>query len=1200
MGKHEIEKAINGFKYDNTDNYLSVAGFTLLDSLGIRSTRQMPLETKQYPEFSTLFVQDNEKFNPEKALTQDWKYIDFLFQITSDELTDMDFTKSIDLDRFESYLFFCLELNNPEYSRTALSQITREINKLFNRIPTFIIFKTGDNLTLSIINRRPNKRDESKDVLEKTTLIKDISIIDTHRAHKEILFNLSLEQLRNNNQRIESFTDLHKAWQNVLDTKELNKKFYKELSEWYFWAMGEVYFPNKNSSNVMKLTRGQWKSHPEIRETNATHLIRLLTRILFVWFIKEKNLVSEELFQINILQDILIDFDKNGQDSTYYKAILQNLFFATLNQEIGKRDFRPQGKKGRSIDNLWRYERFFTDKDKFKKLTENIPFINGGLFECLDKFEYVVVNGKRLEDRINSERIDWFSDEIGNDLEVPNGIFFIEEIFVDLSHELGSKSKNVRVRGLFNILSSYKFTIAENTPIEEDVALDPELLGNVFEDLLASYKPEEDSTARKQTGSYYTPKEIVNYMVGESLKLYLKQALLSDTYLTEKDIDSKLENLLAYTESSHCFNDSEVEILITAIDTCKIIDPACGSGAFPMSILHKLVFVLNKLDPNNKLWMERQKKEIFSLSDSEIREKALADVEDAFINNELDYGRKLFLIKNCIYGVDIQPIAAQISKLRFLISLMIDQNVDRRKPKENFKIRALPNLETKFIVANSLIGLPEREMQMSLYEVPAVEDKLRQLEDVRTKMFSARLRHRKIEYLNKDKELREELQQELLKGGANQETAEMIASWDPYDQNAISSFFDASWMFGITDGFDIVLGNPPYGLINKKQNKHSSIFASKAEQKYYKDTPLYQPAKGGMINIYRLFVCLSHSLLKECGNFSLIFPMAYMCDLSAANLRKYIFGNARTHYIEAFPERDNEKKRVFEAVKMSVCILGVSKNAPQDLDFFTLRINDDRHVNTNNPIAVLCANALRQIDPDGMSVPIATQEGFDLFTKITSNCIRLGQISRCYTGEIDLSLDKEYVTYDSTEIALIRGAQVQRYFTTNEITQGEILFLKSANYLANINSPRSKHHESKRILMQGITGVNEKIRLKMTLTDAGVFCANSVNYILPPVSYSSIEYILGLLNSKLINWFFAELSTNSNVNGYEVDNLPIRKSANQNRIEKIVIEILAAKQVNPNADTSTLEDEIDRIVYELYELTGNEIRIVEKRYGGAV
>lgn len=135
------------------------------------------------------------------------------------------------------------------------------------------------------------------------------------------------------------------------------------------------------------------------------------------------------------------------------------------------------------------------------------------------------------------------------------------------------------------------------------------------------------------------------------------------------------------------------------------------------------------------------------------------------------------------------------------------------------------------------------------------------------------------------------------------------------------------------------------------------------------------------------------------------------------------------------------------------------------------------------------------------------------------------EFSKCFTGEIDISLDKKYIRLDNSYHAMLRGAQIQRFYTTNDISQGDILYLDSDQYLAEVASPKSRHHEQARIVMQGITGVNEKYRLKMTLSEAGTFCANSVNYLL---INEDIEYFLGLCNSSLINWFFKKLSTNSN------------------------------------------------------------------------
>ena len=194
-------------------------------------------------------------------------------------------------------------------------------------------------------------------------------------------------------------------------------------------------------------------------------------------------------------------------------------------------------------------------------------------------------------------------------------------------------------------------------------------MGRVFENLLASYNPETKETARKQTGSFYTPREVVDFMVNESLHAYLKQALVNKAGMSADDAEVGLEFLLAYNEKEHLFEPEEVSILIQAIDECKILDLACGSGAFPMGILHKQVYILQKRDPKNKRWKERQIEKIKEMEDITLIDTLAKDVETAFENNELDYGRKLYLIENCIYGVDM-PIAIQISKLRFLFLLL--------------------------------------------------------------------------------------------------------------------------------------------------------------------------------------------------------------------------------------------------------------------------------------------------------------------------------------------------------------------------------------------------------------------------------------------------------------------------------------------------------------------------------------------------
>lgn len=182
------------------------------------------------------------------------------------------------------------------------------------------------------------------------------------------------------------------------------------------------------------------------------------------------------------------------------------------------------------------------------------------------------------------------------------------------------------------------------------------------------------------------------------------------------------------------------------------------------------------------------------------------DAERVFRDNYDDYGRKLYLIENCIYGVDIQPIAVQIAKMRFFISLIVDQRVNSNAP--NRGVRALPNLETKFVAANTLIGI-DRPRQKT-FRNPEIDSKEAELRKVREKHFTARTLKSKAKCRDADKRLRDGLADLLQEDGWDDTIAKQLAAWDPYDQNAHAEFFDPEWMFALPKGFDVVIGNPPY------------------------------------------------------------------------------------------------------------------------------------------------------------------------------------------------------------------------------------------------------------------------------------------------------------------------------------------------------------------------------------------------------
>jgi adenine-specific DNA-methyltransferase len=844
------------------------------------------------------------------------------------DTTDLNTLEKADYDFI---LVMAMELKTHKLpSRGELAELTRLSNKIFNDsmrgIPVMVVFRYGNQIALGNAERADYKQEGREgEKLGKVALLRDISIKAIHTGHLQILSNLVVS---NNN--INTFASLYNHWQEVFSVSLLNKKFYQELSNWYFWAIKHVTFPGEPTSELAHEKNA--KLEDLIQEHRATNVIRMLTRLLFVWFIKEKKLIPEEIFELEDLQkDILKEitpynevgsmFAERNNESVYYKAILQNLFFATLNCPImadqfdnRTREFRIDG-TNRGVDYLMRYKEYFKNPEAFlEKLNKTVPFLNGGLFECLDNKE-------------SNLFIDGFSDNLpkGERLIVPDYLFFGMTEETDLSQIVGINNntyKKALVKGLINILKSYKFTITENTPIEEEVALDPELLGKVFENLLASYNPDTKTNARKQTGSFYTPREIVNYMVDESLIAYLKNAISDWGGLDDETIDKELHVLTSF-DSKVPFGDNLdlQKTIITALSTCTILDPACGSGAFPMGVLQKMVHVLRKIDPNNKVWKEVQElkvksqaNEAFETSDKLARDQKLLELSQAFDNtlNDPDYARKLFLIENCIYGVDIQPIAVQISKLRFFISLVVEQKPSK-SPDNNFNIRPLPNLETKFVAANTLVGIYKGGSLFETDEVKKLEDELK---IVRHKIFSLKSKERKIAWREKDKILREKLSDVLKSQGLPLETAENLSKWDPYNQNTSSPFFDTEWMFGIKNGFNVVIGNPPYGALSKPEDK-----------KYFKDhyitTKTIKNYQKGSLDTYTIFIEAGYNFCSKNGNLIYIVPISITSSDSLTGVHNLLEKNCSLIKVSSYSVRPEP---VFENAMVNTSIVHFVKD----------------------------------------------------------------------------------------------------------------------------------------------------------------------------------------------------------------------------------------------------------------------------------
>ena len=823
----------------------------LLNSLGYRSDRTLRIGAiEDFVKLVNCGLRDSELTQRQLERFKFWNSVDIVFQFTAEEISasqELPGLNATDFEqgRAESFLFLAVDLKTNGYTRSLLADMTRIVNRGFP-MPVIVLYRHEDALSLAAVHRRAHKRDTDRDVLEEVTLVKDIRCENPHRAQVDALADLALPHMIEKG--VQNFDTLHREWERVFDIEVLNRRFYGELFAWFEWAIKECRFPDDGAGEG----------------SQERHVIRLITRLLFIWFMNEKGLIPRELFDETFARKALRDYAPGGSD--YYRAILQNLFFATLNTEIHQRAFSEKSNTAHRDFAKYRFRNLLADPDKFVNLLKAVPFVNGGLFDCLDDFAGIKKSGPN---------IDVFTDNVRQHrcLDIPAHLFF------DQNH------------GLFALFSRYKFTVEENTPIDVEVALDPELLGRAFENLLAAYNPETRNTARKATGSYYTPRKVVEYMVREALT----EALAAKTTPNDGDSDfwrERLRYLLdhsdAMDDAEELFAGSEKKSILSAIADLRILDPAVGSGAFPMGVLQTLTLALRRLDPHNELWEEFQKDraknragEAFEAQDRERRDQTLREISDTFerYGRQSDYGRKLYLIQNGIFGVDVQPIACQIAKLRFFISLVIEQATDTAVP--NLGIKPLPNLETRFVVADSLIGL-HSEADAGLL-VDDVGKKRKEIEALRERYFLTDNRVEKLRCIDMERRSRKELQQIIaderriwlhdqeknIEGKAAQfprvsdgkayikkkwlelqplkrkfdealDDARKFSEWDPYNQNAHADWFSPEHMFGVADGFDVVIGNPPYIQLQKNSGRLAKRYAKADYETFVRTGDIYQ------------------------------------------------------------------------------------------------------------------------------------------------------------------------------------------------------------------------------------------------------------------------------------------------------------------------------------------------------------------------
>ena len=718
---------------------------------------------------------------------------------------------------------------------------------------------------------------------------------------------------------------------------------------------------------------------------------------------------------------------------------------------------------------------------------------------------------------------------------------------------------------LFEFFDQYNFTIFEDSPEEHTVAVDPEMLGHIFENLL------EDN---KDKGAFYTPKEIVHYMTQESLIEYL-HTQLPDANRTE------LENFVKNKDNKLSIEHKAA--IDQKLDTVKICDPAIGSGAFPMGLLQEIFGLKERIayDLGYKVW-----------SPATVKEN---------------------IIQKSIYGVDIERGAVDIARLRFWLSLIVDEEMPK----------ALPNLDYKIVVGNSLVSKFDdtvieidwdrkgsvgeadihvkgvqtalksiSEKQKQFFESKSNKQKAKlkaEIRDLKLDVLINQLSFNKASYLNRNQKVSD--MGFGLKATDHKKNLEIDLQVAEFDQalaklkrikeNPDLDFNHFDWKLDFPEvlnplvnevtGFDIVIGNPPYFQLREIDRKL---------QEEYKKSKYFEFAKGGRLNVYQFFIPFSVIITKSQGITCLITQNSILAEDTAISNRKFIFDHTKPFGFYSFPERDNVKTRAFESAKMSVAISLLQNSKPIVNENFKVIVWKDRLMSSSSTLNTNYSEIVN-LYGEKLIIPSANDSTFYFLNKLKSITNKLQFKSQA--GEIDMSKFKDdFVLEKQNNIRVYTGAQILRYKTTDKPSQGNVLYLSTRNIP---NTPKASYRSKERICMQRITGVDSRLRLIMTILPENSLCANSTNFI-GGLSRNELRYCLAVLNSKLINFYFKLTSTNTNITTSEVNAIPIPTNG-VNGILPLLVDIILdlnknGFQIAEKPIIEEIEEVINALVFELY------------------
>lgn len=723
-------------------------------------------------------------------------------------------------------------------------------------------------------------------------------------------------------------------------------------------------------------------------------------------------------------------------------------------------------------------------------------------------------------------------------------------------------------QSLFDFFDSYNFTIDENDPNDAEVGVDPEMLGKIFENLL------EDN---KDKGAFYTPKEIVRYMCQESLTAYLQ------TGIEDAEVKEHIANFVKTNDVEELGGaSSELAMSIDQklIDV-KICDPAIGSGAFPMGLLREL-------------YACRKSIEIFE-------EDNAADI-------------KRHIIQNNIYGVDIEKGAVDIARLRFWLALIIDE----KEP------MPLPNLDFKIMQGNSLLeSYKGVDLDVTSKKLKTGKD-TKKTRGVLSLGFEETDVQKVIQDLVKsyfsitDHTLRAQRRKEIDKyvkdyikicAEGNHEVQDAVDELEiPNDQFFLwHTYFADVFEQG---GFDIVIGNPPYVNVEG---------ISVEDKKIYKDTFTCFEKRA---DLFSLFLEMALTKLGSASAVvTYIIPSIIHSNLSYKKLRNLFLDN------KWLSEVCYTGGKVFHAPTVDTTILRFCKRGNKKIilknavefenqqvssvpsDYFSLfqnliSISDQK---TNDLMGKLFNHDFPRLD-----------ENFSVFQGIVTG----NNPAFIFDSEAEAlsnGIDKELLH------PLCHGRDIERYAVRSR--ERRILYLNNSvnietypnteTWLAAFKDALSKRREAKngaiqwyslqwprvkseldlkeKIWIQRTRNESLKIRIVATLDEQGCYTSEGMLNIIPKQKKLSLRYLLGILDSSLLNYLFATKFLNLAVKGEYLKQLriPVSSAATKNQLEALVSEILELKKANISADTTSLENQIDFLIYHLYGLTYDEVLIVD-------